>query len=408
MEAQEYIDDYLNAHNKIRTDPQSFIPILEEKLTMFDGNNLMRPGRPTLITKEGPKAVKEAIRFLESVEPVHELTLSQELCSSAQDHAEDLGKNGARGHSGTDGSSVSERMARYCKPSGMKGENISYKAGDGKETVLRLVVDDGVSSRGHRDNVFETRYNYMGVGFHDHPTWDNCVVLDYAGGISKGSGDYKPKKSPGDFGKYKVHLDESSKDYDDPNDIPLEMCPKQIQDQIRAMGLTDNYKIKLDDGTYKIEYTTGGCPMSKQKKDDFGTSKFGDGVGDFGDFDDFGSKGIDDFKKKMHFGERAGFDDDDFGGFGSKMGGGLDHKGFGDFGSGLKGFGHHGLGDDGFGDHGLSSLSSSHGEPAGYTSKSVSTKTNTCGGKKTVKTTTTYTFPDGSTQTRTETVNSTV
>ena len=53
-----YFQEYVDAHNKMRTEPQTFIPILKARLKMFNGNNLERPGRVTTITKEGPKAVK--------------------------------------------------------------------------------------------------------------------------------------------------------------------------------------------------------------------------------------------------------------------------------------------------------------------------------------------------------------
>jgi len=52
------ISEIIEAHNKIRTDPQSFIPILEERLSQFDGKYIKRPGMNDLRTKEGPDAVK--------------------------------------------------------------------------------------------------------------------------------------------------------------------------------------------------------------------------------------------------------------------------------------------------------------------------------------------------------------
>ena len=52
------------AHNKVRKDPKSFIPKLEEKLKYFEGNLLKIPGKIALRTQEGPSAVKECIEFL--------------------------------------------------------------------------------------------------------------------------------------------------------------------------------------------------------------------------------------------------------------------------------------------------------------------------------------------------------
>lgn len=49
---------YLDAHNKARTEPQSLLPILEERLSYFDGNYLRKPGETKLRTKEGPSGVE--------------------------------------------------------------------------------------------------------------------------------------------------------------------------------------------------------------------------------------------------------------------------------------------------------------------------------------------------------------
>jgi hypothetical protein len=60
--------DTVDYHNQLRTNPQSFIPILEEMITRFD------PERPLLYqtekeniklkTREGANALKYAIAFL--------------------------------------------------------------------------------------------------------------------------------------------------------------------------------------------------------------------------------------------------------------------------------------------------------------------------------------------------------
>lgn len=39
------------------------------------------------------------------------------------------------------------------------GENIAYGKETGKEAIIDLIVDDGVSKRGHRKNVFKNNFN---------------------------------------------------------------------------------------------------------------------------------------------------------------------------------------------------------------------------------------------------------
>ena len=57
-DSDTFIQEVLDAHNKLRTNPKYFIPTLEEMASSFSGVRLTRPGRVTLVTHEGAKAVK--------------------------------------------------------------------------------------------------------------------------------------------------------------------------------------------------------------------------------------------------------------------------------------------------------------------------------------------------------------
>ena len=56
--------------NRLRSDPSSFIPLLQERLTYYEGAGktdkkvLRLPGKPPIRSNEGPAAVLEAIEFL--------------------------------------------------------------------------------------------------------------------------------------------------------------------------------------------------------------------------------------------------------------------------------------------------------------------------------------------------------
>lgn len=64
-----------------------------------------------------------------------------------------------------------------------------------KERV-NLMVDDGVSNRGHRKNMFSPDFKYVGIACGYHGAYDHCTVLDYAAGYGpKGS-----KQQGGNFG----------------------------------------------------------------------------------------------------------------------------------------------------------------------------------------------------------------
>lgn len=232
---------------------------------------------------------REAINFLKKQKAIGKLELSKELCYAAQDHAQDSGDHDMRGHNGSgktyphstngtvnklviyyeillfvqfrlitdesnhaslDGCTLTDRVKRYCKVSGCIGENISYRVGNGMETVLRLVVDDGVKSRGHRHNIFNSSFELMGVGLYEHPTWDNLVVLDYGAGLTP-LGDKGKKKPSKSYKTYKPV--EESKAVPDCDDVKLEDCPKYFQKFVISKKLKDGeYKIKVEDGNYYL------------------------------------------------------------------------------------------------------------------------------------------------------------
>lgn len=119
-------------------------------------------------TNEGRSAWKEARSFLEKQSTLPSLEVHDCLCLSAKDHATDLAKHGIFGHTGSDKSTFSERILRYCrKGQGSMAEIIGadflIKGRNNPElTILGLIIDDGVTDRGHRKTIFSQDYRYIG------------------------------------------------------------------------------------------------------------------------------------------------------------------------------------------------------------------------------------------------------
>lgn len=88
----------------------------------------------------------------------------------AKDHAIDMNLTGVQGHRGSDGSTLTDRIERRCGDfdGGAWAQNIGSAFNlEGRnhalKTVLGLIIDDGVSSRGHRENIFSSDYEYIGI-----------------------------------------------------------------------------------------------------------------------------------------------------------------------------------------------------------------------------------------------------
>lgn len=171
----------LDELNLARTNPKAYAKLLEEYRGTFTGKIAKRPGKVDLMTSEGTRAVDEAIRALKAQAALPAMRPSKGMSLAARDHVKNTGPSGATGHTGKDGSSPFDRMNRHGKWQVSAGENISYGNDEGRAVIIQLIVDDGVPSRGHRTNIFSTKFHVVGIACGPHKTYTTMCVQTFAG-----------------------------------------------------------------------------------------------------------------------------------------------------------------------------------------------------------------------------------
>jgi hypothetical protein len=102
--------DIIQVLNKLRTDPESFISILQDMIGKFDhssNSKMYQAKEKTYVqTREGASGVRDAIKFLRSCTPCGPLARCPMLSLAACGHSVDLGSTDTIGHVSSDGSSL--------------------------------------------------------------------------------------------------------------------------------------------------------------------------------------------------------------------------------------------------------------------------------------------------------------
>ncbi len=126
---------------------------------------------------EGMPSLKKDLAKAKSIHP---FLPHKPLSDAAKYHAEDMGKAGKIGHNSTNGTSFFDRLNKYVKGGGAMAENCAYGYEDPFESVMQLLIDNNVASRGHRVNILNKDYFSIGVSIKPHQQYSFNSVQDFA------------------------------------------------------------------------------------------------------------------------------------------------------------------------------------------------------------------------------------
>ena len=171
----------LEGLNQLRENPAAYADVLKQERRWYQGRLLQIPNQTGILTNEGVRALDEAIAALESVRRnVGRVVLSGGLSNAAADQVRDTGRRGLTGHKGADGSEFDRRIDRYGEWSGEIGENIAYGPDKPRDIIIQQLVDDGVGDRGHRKNLLNPAWRYVGIACGPHTRYGTMCVMDFA------------------------------------------------------------------------------------------------------------------------------------------------------------------------------------------------------------------------------------
>lgn len=181
VEISEREREVINEINLARTNPSKYLQHLELFRTYYKGNEVHFPSGRILQTNEGTKAVDEAIAFLKAAKALPPYELRDGMVRGAKDHLADLRSTGKSGHRGSDGSLPEDRLSRYGTWTDSVGEDIVYQNWNARDSVVGLIIDDGVQNRGHRKNIFKTNFQVIGIAIGEQDKSGTMAIITFAG-----------------------------------------------------------------------------------------------------------------------------------------------------------------------------------------------------------------------------------
>jgi len=164
--ANAQTEDVLRIMNEVRTNPQSF---LNGRLLPY----LKEHGL------ENNSYAKSLVTELEIAKPINALQSSSVLQKLAKGHALDMGQKGTIGHNSSNGTTFEKRVRAKIK-SGMIAENCDYGNAEPLDIVMSFLIDDGITSLGHRKNILHPSLSYVGIAIEKHKTYRVNCVMDFS------------------------------------------------------------------------------------------------------------------------------------------------------------------------------------------------------------------------------------
>ena len=168
--------------NKVRSNPKRYAEeYMEELRSAYNGKLLTFKGLIPIRTQEGVYPLEECLKVMKKTPPLPILQPAKGLSRAANELVEDQQKSTRTGHVTSKGANPQKRIEKYGVWEKCASEDISYGNFNARQIVISLLIDDGVPSRGHRENILNPCSRFAGVAQGTHSSYGSMCVIDYAG-----------------------------------------------------------------------------------------------------------------------------------------------------------------------------------------------------------------------------------
>lgn len=145
---QEMVDEI----NLLRSNPAGYIPYVQEYIKEIQAGRAF---------SRSTTAAYELIDELRRTGPLSILEPSECVYRAARKHGEEAVRVGSSNHVGQDGSWPWDRVRRECPQMKEGNENLVGGPDKIRVSMLLLLIDDGIPTRGHRKTLLEPKWRYV-------------------------------------------------------------------------------------------------------------------------------------------------------------------------------------------------------------------------------------------------------
>lgn len=116
---------------------------------------------------------------LRTADPAPFLYPYQPYFKAADAHAKDLSDSQTFGHDSSDGTGFAARLSKFSNAGGYRAENVQGGTDTPIECFFSLMIDRGVPSLGHRENILQPNLKYIGIGIRGGGLYGLNWVFDF-------------------------------------------------------------------------------------------------------------------------------------------------------------------------------------------------------------------------------------